>query len=518
MSILKVTPAIMALFLLFILSHSLTAQDAVPDEWKTHFEQSGFLSTPNYIKTLSYITKISEKSKYAELISFGETPQGRELVCLLVSKKQAFTPDEAKKTGLPVVMLVNGIHPGEICGKDASLLLLREILITKEKEYLLDSLTLLVVPVFNVDGHERRSPYNRINQIGPEETGWRVTAQNLNLNRDWLKADAPEMQQLLKLFSDWMPDVFVDSHSTDGADFQYSVLYKLPIFQDLYPPMESFTRDKLAPYLEETTTNDGFLIAPYLGFREHNLEKGLSEWVPSPRFSHGYAAVRNRIGLLIEAHVLKPYKERVYATKSVVTNLLQFVYNNKQEILDLNYAADTIEPKQLVQKERYFPAAFEPADYEIPFYFKGFKWKKEYSEISGSERLIFTDEPMEMTVPYKPYMNVTDSIAAPYAYAIPPEYSYLAERLALHGVEYHVLAKPLTTVVTKYKFTNAELSAYSYESRQTVSNVVYDELSEELSLPAGTVIIKVEQPAAKIILSAFEPKLADSFLRWGFLN
>ena len=173
-----------------------------PDEWLTYFERSGFTATPSYEKSIEYFQTLVDFSPWAEFKSFGISPQARELKFLMVSKERAFNPLEAKEIHKPIVLIINGIHSGEIEGKDASMILLRQILITGEKENLIDSLTLIVVPIFNVDGHERRSKYNRINQSGPEEMGWRTTAQNLNLNRDWLKADAPEMQAMLKLFSE----------------------------------------------------------------------------------------------------------------------------------------------------------------------------------------------------------------------------------------------------------------------------------------------------------------------------
>lgn len=189
----------------------LLTQTVIPqssDEWITYFEKSGFISTPSYLETIDYYQRLADFSQYAELKDFGVSPQGRELKCLIVSKETKFNPLELSNRGTPVLLIINGIHSGEIEGKDASMLLLRKILVTKEKEHLLDSLTLLVVPIFNVDGHERKGKYNRVNQNGPEEMGWRTTAQNLNLNRDWMKAEAPEMQAMLKLIVIWMPDFY----------------------------------------------------------------------------------------------------------------------------------------------------------------------------------------------------------------------------------------------------------------------------------------------------------------------
>ena len=210
---------------IFLLSYQLLPQSETG--WETVFEKSGFVSTADYQQSMDYFQKLADYSEYAELYSFGSSPQGRKLKYLLVTKESNIRFPPGVELFKPTILIINGIHSGEIEGKDASMLLLREILITKEKEYLLDSLNIIVIPIFSVDGHERKSKFNRINQNGPEEMGWRTTAQNLNLNRDWMKADAPEMQAMLKLVNEWDPDFIIDTHTTNGADYQYTVTYSI---------------------------------------------------------------------------------------------------------------------------------------------------------------------------------------------------------------------------------------------------------------------------------------------------
>ncbi|MER3522881.1 MAG: hypothetical protein C4326_02135, partial [Ignavibacteria bacterium] len=216
------------LLVLFITLVSLI-HDAVAhsDEWLTPYERSGFVRTPRYDETVAYCTRMAAASPWVHYTSFGVSPQGRALPLVILSKERLFDPRSAQASGKAMVLIQSGIHAGEIDGKDASLMLMREIAITKQLASLLDNTILLFVPIFNVDGHERFGPYNRINQRGPEEMGWRTTAQNLNLNRDYMKADAPEMRALLKLFAAWLPDLYVDCHVTDGIDVQYDVTYAI---------------------------------------------------------------------------------------------------------------------------------------------------------------------------------------------------------------------------------------------------------------------------------------------------
>ena len=193
-------------------------QKSIPKEWLTLFEKSKFQKSPSYEDTISYFQKFANKTPYAKLFTIGNSAQGREIKCLVVAGNEEFSPEKAKQSGKAIILIQNGIHSGEIEGKDACMLLLRDMLVTKEKFNLLKNVILLIIPVFNVDGHERVSPFNRPNQNGPLMMGWRTTAQNLNLNRDYMKADAPEMRAWLKLFSAWLPDFIIDNHTTNGAD------------------------------------------------------------------------------------------------------------------------------------------------------------------------------------------------------------------------------------------------------------------------------------------------------------
>ncbi len=194
-------------------------------DWLTKFEKSNQLESPNYDETIKYFQKFVDETDNAKMFTMGISPQGREIKYLVVSNKNEFTPAQVRESGKAIALIQNGIHPGEIEGKDASMILLREILITKEKERLLDNLFLIVIPTFNVDGHERLSEFNRPNQNGPLQMGWRTNALNLNLNRDFMKADTPEMKAWLKFFNEWLPDFLIDNHATNGADYQYHITF-----------------------------------------------------------------------------------------------------------------------------------------------------------------------------------------------------------------------------------------------------------------------------------------------------
>jgi len=490
-----------------------------PEEWITHFERSGFSSTPRYDKSMEYFQKLSDFSPLAEFKSFGISPQGRELKFLIVSKAKAFSPSEAKENHKPIVLIINGIHAGEIGGKDASMLLLRDILITKEKESLIDSATLLIVPIFNVDGHERMGKYNRINQNGPKEMGWRTTAQNLNLNRDWMKADAPEMRAMLKLFSEWLPDFTIDTHATDGSDYQYTITYSVEKFSNIYSGTANWLTEKFIPSLENGVEGKKFLVHTYIYLKKwrEGLDGGIIDWASSPRFSTGYTALQNRPSLLIETHMIKPYKERVYSTKAMLETAIEIVNTNATDLIDLNLEADFYSAENLLKQKKYLYVGFEELDKYNLIDLKGYEYYQESSQISGSNKLVYTDVKKDFKIKYYNDIVPIDSVQLPNGYLIPKEWSNLVDILKTHGIHVNYLKVDSLIEVTKYHFKNVKFDTTSYEGRQRV-NFEYDLIREKRNVPSGTFYIPTNQRSIRVITNLLEPLSGDSFIRWGFMN
>ncbi len=493
------------------------SQSKINNNWKTKFERSNYLQTENYKETIEYFKKIESHSNYAKLTVFGVSPQGRNLYCLIVSKDHAFTPAQAKKTGKPIIFIENGIHAGEIEGKDASMILLREILITQEKQNLLDNVILMIVPIFNVDGHERFGKYNRINQNGPEEMGWRTTAQNLNLNRDWMKADAPEMQSMLELLSKWQPDFLVDSHTTDGADYQYTITYAMEKFRNMNFLTRHWIKEKFIPFMEKKVEDAGYFVAPYLEFKDRDWTKGIIDWAATPRFSQGYWALQNRPGLLIETHMLKPYKDRVFSTKAMFEAVIEYANNHPKELIELNKKADENTIEKYGKQKSYLPVSFKLSDEHSTFFFRGIKSISDSSWISGTIKTVYTGEKIDREIPYYNEMDVIGSVDVPKSYLIPKEWKEIVDRIKLHGIKVTKLKTPQKFIVTKYKFKDIKLACSSYEGRQTV-NCGYDEFKDTVTLPKGTFLINTNQRMLRVIVNLLEPKSEDSFLRWGFFN
>ena len=313
----------------------------VPKDWETFAEQNNYQKTPRYDETIVYSQKLGKASNKIIYKSFGTSGEGRDLPLLIASNDKTFTPESARKKGKAVILIQACIHAGESDGKDAGLALLRDIAITKTRADLLKDVVILFVPIYNVDGHENFNAYNRINQNGPDEMGFRATTAGLNLNRDYMKADAPETRAFLKLWNEWKPDFFIDCHVTDGADFRYNVTYEFAHFEEVSPEIENWMFEHFDRNVVPKVEAEGNLLTHYIEFAGRDVSKGVATFIATPRFATGYVPLRNRAALLIETHMLKPYKSRVRGTYDVLRYTIEEIIKNKNSLFEANRKADT---------------------------------------------------------------------------------------------------------------------------------------------------------------------------------
>ncbi len=447
----------------------------------------------------------------------GVSSRGRDIKCLVVAKGNHFTPQKAKRSGKAIVLIQNGIHPGEIEGKDASMLLLREILITKEKKDLLDNLVLMIIPILNVDGHERLSPYNRPNQNGPRMMGFRTTALNLNLNRDYMKADTPEMRALLRLFSTWLPDFYIDNHTTNGVDYQYHVTYGIEKHQNIFGALGRWGQEKFIPYVKNDIQKKGFLSTSYIELIGKELEEGFGSWASRPMYSNGFAALHNRLLLLIETHSLKPFSNRVYSTKAMVESSLQFINEHYKELKEINRKADRESVSRYADGKTSFPLSFQGTNEFTLLDFKGIECINEESPITGSIIKRYTGHPVNIKVPCYNKVKITKRVKLPAAYVIPAEFKEIIRILKLHGIMVNILEENRFLEIEKYNFVNCKFAERPYEGRQRVM-VECETASERIEFPAGTYIINTKQRGIRAIANLLEPEAPDSFTSWGFFN
>jgi hypothetical protein len=469
-------------------------------------------ATPRYAETVDWCRRLAAARDQVAYATFGVSPQGRDLPLMVWDRDGLADPAACHQAGRLVLLVQACIHAGESCGKDAGMGWLRDLCHQGPA-----GVTVLFIPIFNVDGHERFSPYGRINQNGPREMGWRVTAQNLNLNRDFYKADCPEMQAWLRLWNAWQPDFLVDVHATDGADYQYTLTYGIERHGNLEAGLTAWL-DRYIAAMEPRMGASGFAIAPYVSFRAwHDPRSGLDSWVAGPRYSQGYAAIRNRPALLIETHMLKPYPERVRATRAMLEHTLAHLADTRDELLALVAAADR---KAASPELRAVPLALDwgPSETSSDFRFQGVEYEKVTSELSGGDYFVYhADRPATFTVPFFDQPQVSVSAALPEAYLVPPEWSEVLERLALHGVAMRRLREPVELSVRGWRVRDPRWQERPYEGRHPLTCEL-EPLREQRTFPAGTAVIDLAQPSARAAAHGLEPTAPDAFLRWGFFD
>jgi hypothetical protein len=426
----------------------------------------------------------------------------------------------ARKRGRPAIVLQGGIHAGEIDGKDAGLRVLREVLAGREAKGALAAATVVLVPVLNVDGHERRSRWNRSNQRGPEETGWRATAQNLNLNRDYMKADAPEMRALLALLLDWDPVLYVDLHVTDGAKFRHDVsITTEPADSPEASPLREAARAIRDGVIADLERKGHHPLSFYPAFvKDDDPPSGFAVGSASPRFSTAYWAARDRIGLLVETHSWKTYPERVRATYDTLVSILE---RTAREVPRWRAAEEAAETASLSLRGKNVPVAFVAGESRTTIDFLGYAYRKEPSDVSGTTRIVYDEaEPEIWKVPLVTDTKAKVVVRAPQrGYLVPAQFADLVrEKLTVHGLQVTRLSEARRAVpVEVFHVRETKLDATSFEGRNRME-VQGTWTREKRDLPAGSLFVPIVQPCARLLVHLLEPQAPDSLVSWGFLN
>src|SRR5882762_2916781 len=382
--------AFLSLALLILFHTNTMSQHQVPPaatEWLTYAEKTDYRETPRYADTIAYAKRLDQASPLIKFQSFGKSGEGRELPLLIATEGETFTPEAARHAHKAVILIQACIHAGEPDGKDAGLALLRDIAITKTRAGLLKNLVVLFIPIYSPDGHERVSPYNRINQNGPAEMGWRTTSTYQNLNRDYMKADTPETRAWLALWNKWQPDLFIDCHVTDGADYQYNITYQHEHHAGVAPSVLAWEEKVIDKRVAPATEAAGNVISWYLEFVDNrDLPKGIRDFNGSPRFSTGYTPLRNRPGILIETHMLKPYRPRVIGTYDFLRFTLEEVNRDPEGLLAAGREADekTLADGRTYDVNRRFPLDYKLTDKARPYQLKAVEYHTELSDVSGA--------------------------------------------------------------------------------------------------------------------------------------
>ena len=507
--------------LMFLMSTACTTTKPSPEELITLVEQTDFVQTPKAEQTMAYFQKLADYSPMVNLSTFGQSAQGRDLVAVVLDKDGLQDPEKIRKKGRAIILVESCILSGEPDGKDATMIFMRDMLVEGKDIELLDNVSFLFIPIFNIDGHEDFRATNRINQNGPAELGTRNTAQQLNLNRDFLKADAPEMRAWLKLYNEWMPELFIDVHVTNGADFQYVTTYAIENHGTMMEEgLRQWTTDVFEKQLNEQMTEVGFPMFLYASFRNSNApEQGIFINIYDPRYSEAYAAARNRIGLLLENHIYKPYKQRVMCTIEAIRASARIIGQNKAELFDVVERADKAvsspeyrrKPMDLTYKAVNRDSVW--IDY--------LAWERETvkSDLSGADWTRHNyDKPITVKAPLITSYDATSSVQLPEAYIFMPQWTDVIELFDLHDIKYTRLTEPKKIEVETYRYNGAAFSTRQSEGRIPVVKTDYTTQTETLEYPAGSILIDMNQPSGRIAAWLLEPSAPGSLVYWGFFN
>ncbi len=480
------------------------------DPWITPVEHSNFDRTPRYEETMQWLHKLAAAAPELEMVALGKSPEGRDLWMVIASQQQAFTPAALRATGKPIFLAQAGIHAGEIDGKDAGMMLLRDLTVRSKKRDLLEKVNFLFIPIFNVDGHERFSAYTRVNQRGPQEAGFRTTARNLNLNRDYAKMDAPEMQAVIRALTEWNPDLYFDLHVTDGSDYQYDITYGYPGKHAYSPTISVWMDEVMSPALERDLKAAGHIPGPLIfPVNGRDYQQGLIRFTAGPRFSDAYGNARHLPAVLIENHSLKPYKQRVLGTYVLLEAALRVL---AQEGMKLRAAIAEDRNRRLQEVPLTWRVPQRPPEMMA---LRSVEARVLSSPVTNSDYVQWTGKPETIQVPLVWMNEAASSVRRPKAYWIPPVWTEVIDRLAKHGIQMERSSEPRELEVEMYRIHDAKLADQPFEGHVTVAgNPVLERRRQKF--PAGSMRISTDQPLGTLAVLLLEPNSPDSFFQWGF--
>jgi Zinc carboxypeptidase len=496
------------------------AAQAQETDLTTVSERSGFIKTGRYDEVIALCEAFAKR--YPDTVrcfDFGTTPEGRPMKALAASRSGKLTAQAAHEAGLPVMLVQGGIHAGEIDGKDAGFLLLRELLEGELGKGVLDKEVLLFVPVFNVDGHERFAAWNRPNQRGPEEMGWRTTAQNYNLNRDYVKADTPEMQAMLRLADEWDPLAMMDLHVTDGAKFEHDVSIMVEPTEGADEPLRKVGKAWRDGVIARLAKQGSLPLPFYPSFVENdNPASGFEHSVASPRFSQSYFSQRNRLGMLVETHSWKDYPTRVRITHDTVLAAAELIAAHGRQWQQEVRAADARGTQLGGQPVALDYKATEKVR-TIPF--RGYAYTRTPSDISGALMTHYDEsKPQIWNIPLRDEIVPNHVVTAPKAgYLVPAaQAAWVGAKLQQQGIEFHRLDKAMSNAeVGVFHADKVEFAPRSFEGHQTVT-LTGNWKNEDRDLGAGALFVPIAQPKARLVIAMLEPQAPDALVAWGEFN
>ncbi|WP_143959379.1 M14 family zinc carboxypeptidase [Litoribacter populi] len=489
-----------------MIAHSAIAQT-------TLYEASSGSQTAPYPEIISFYEALADTYEHVKLWEKGLTDSGLPLHLAIYDHSGAFDAAAWKEEGKKVVLINNGIHPGEPAGIDASMMLLRDL--AEKKITLQEDIILAIIPVYNIGGHLNRNSTTRVNQNGPEEYGFRGNARNYDLNRDFIKADTRNAASFHEIFHLLNPLVFIDTHTSNGADYQH-IMTLIPTQHDrLAEPLGSYLKSEMIPFLFEKMEERQYPLVPYVNAWGGPPENGWVQFKDGPRYSSGYAALFHTLSFMPEAHMLKSYRNRVESMYSLLEVFLQQVEMDGDKMLTLQREA-----KEKTKEATEFGFNHIPnrEEYEL-IKFLGYESGTKESLISGQDRLYYDQsKPFEAEVKYYNTYEPSLRLSKPKAYIIPQGWHNVVNHLRRNGVQLSQIKEDTTLTVQVYHIEDFETSNRAYEGHFNHSKVKVGKEEEKLLIKKGDFWLEMNQESNRFVMEILEPQAEDSFFSWNYFD
>lgn len=471
-------------------------------------------TTSTYTQIVAYYETLDAHTPLIQVNNFGMTDSGFPLQEVVIAKDGQFSPEASRKAGKSILFINNGIHPGEPDGIDAAMIFAKEMVHKHELTKLLDKVTIVMIPVYNIDGTINRSGTSRANQNGPEAYGFRGNAKNLDLNRDFVKCDSKNAQSFNQFFHRWDPDIQVDTHTSNGADYQYTMTLIATQKDKLDPLLSGFMTDVMLPQLYQNMKEASWEMVPYVN-SDGIPDKGIYGFMDHPRYSSGYAAMHHTISFMPETHMLKPYADRVWSTYHFLRIIAKFISEKGNEIAKIRKNI-----KESVKNQKTFPMTYIlDKSKKDTLLFKGYEAKYKASEVSGLQRLYYDQSaPFEKYIPFFNTYKTTLTIEKPDAYIIPQAYMDIIQKMENNGVEVQRLKENQSYNVELYHIDKYNTSKMAYEGHYNHSDVDVSKIYVHKMYQKGDFIIYTNQSCNRYIIETLEPQGVDSWFAWNFFD
>mgnify|MGYP000020220666 FL=1 len=482
-------------------------------DFETHFEKSNGLETATYQQTIKFYYNLAEVYPEISIKAIGETDSGEPLHLVTLNLDAVFDFSKIKEHDKRILLINNGIHPGESDGIDATMMLIRDIVQGKIEAP--KKTVLATIPIYNIGGSLNRNSTTRTNQNGPKEYGFRGNARNYDLNRDFIKCDTKNARTFARIFHLVKPDVFIDNHVSNGADYQYTLTHVFTQHNKMGNDLGDYIHTEIMPTLKQKLLEKNWDITPYVNVFNQVPEEGFSQFMDYPRYSTGYATLFNCLGVMVETHMLKPYKQRVEGTYELMKSMIDITEEQGDKISELRNSALA----NFQSKKTY------PLDWIIDttktttLNFKGFEGHFIESKITGANRLKYDrTKPFTKKISYQNYFKPSLKVKIPDAYIIPQGWHNVIDLLKLNAVKMHVLERDSTITVESYKIEDYKTREMPFEGHYLHYKVTVSKNNQNITFKKGDVIIKTAQPSFRYIIETLEPQAPDSFFNWNFFD